>query len=313
MDVLYSILKIAVVLVLTSSLLEALVLSLRNGWRGYDWKASGVSVVDFLVREYPLRWLLPLAFWTDAMGWFWQHRLFTLPMDHWSGWVACFMGQEFCYYWYHRAAHRVRWFWSAHAVHHSPNELTLAAAFRIGIFGKLTGTALFFVPLVWLGFDVRTVFSVLTLNLLYQFWIHVTWIPRLGWLEYVLNTPSSHRVHHASNPDYLDANFGGVLIVFDRLFGTYVAERDDLPCRYGLVEPQTSYNPLRVEFTPWLNLVRDLARARSVRAVLGHLFMPPGWRPDGQGHTTADLRRKQAPAAAPARSPEGLGTTTGPA
>jgi sterol desaturase/sphingolipid hydroxylase (fatty acid hydroxylase superfamily) len=184
-----------------------------------------------------------------------------------------FIGQEFCYYWYHRAAHRVRWFWAAHAVHHSPNELTLAAAFRIGIFGKLTGTALFFVPLVWLGFDVRTVFSVLTLNLLYQFWIHVTWIPRLGWIEYVLNTPSSHRVHHASNTAYLDANFGGVLIVFDRLFGTYVAEREDLPCRYGLVEPQTSYNPLRVEFSPWAHLARDLARARRV-ATADELAVP---------------------------------------
>ena len=132
MDVLYSILKIAVVLVLTSSLLEALVLSLRHGWRSYDWRASGISVVDFLVREYPLRWLLPLAFWTDAMDWFWQHRLWTLPMHHWSGWVACFVGQEFCYYWYHRAAHRVRWFWCTHAIHHSPHQLNLSAAYRFG-------------------------------------------------------------------------------------------------------------------------------------------------------------------------------------
>src|SRR5450432_56384 len=106
MDVLFTILKVAVVTVLASSLLEALVLSLRHGWRSYDWKASAVSVVDFLIREYPLRFLLPLVFWTDAMGWFWQHRLWTLPMDHWTGWAACFVGSEFCYYWYHRAAHR---------------------------------------------------------------------------------------------------------------------------------------------------------------------------------------------------------------
>ncbi len=289
------------------ALIEAIVLA-RS--RGVDWRSFAMSSFD-LVARIAVGLLVPLSIATPLMRWAFHHRLGNIAVDNAAAVLWLFIGQEFCYYWYHRAAHRVRWFWSAHAVHHSPNELTLAAAFRIGIFGKLTGTALFFVPLVWLGFDVRTVFSVLTLNLLYQFWIHVTWIPRLGWLEYVLNTPSSHRVHHASNTDYLDANFGGVLIVFDRLFGTYIAERDDLPCRYGLVEPQTSYNPLRVEFTPWLNLARDLARARSVRAVLGHLFMPPGWRPDGQGHTTADLRGKQAPAAV--RSPDELGTTTGPA
>jgi sterol desaturase/sphingolipid hydroxylase (fatty acid hydroxylase superfamily) len=297
MEILFTILKVAVVVVLASSLLEALVLSARNGFASYDWKAAGLSVVDFLVREYPLRLLLPLAFWTNAMGWFWQHRLFTLPLDHWSGWAACFIGQEFCYYWYHRAAHRVRWFWANHSVHHSPNELNLSAALRIGIFGKLIGNSLFFVPLIWIGFDPSTVFTLLSLNLLYQFWIHATWIPRLGWLEGILNTPSAHRVHHAANVDYLDANFGGVLIVFDRLFGTYVKERDDLPCRYGLVHPITSYNPLRIQFSEWLNLLRDLRGARSVKAFCGYLLMPPGWAPHGEGSTTAELRARQRPAA----------------
>ena len=291
------------------ALIEAIVLA-RS--RGVDWRSFAVSTFD-LVARIAVGLLVPLSIATPLLRWAYHHRLGNIAIDNAAAVLCLFIGQEFCYYWYHRAAHRVRWFWTAHAVHHSPNELTLAAAFRIGIFGKLTGTALFFAPLVWLGFDVRTVFSVLTLNLLYQFWIHVTWIPRLGWLEYVLNTPSSHRVHHASNTAYLDANFGGVLIVFDRLFGTYVAEREDLPCRYGLVEPQTSYNPLRVEFTPWINLARDLARARSARVALGHLFMPPGWRPDRLGHTTADLRRNPSTETAPARSSQGLGTTTGPA
>jgi sterol desaturase/sphingolipid hydroxylase (fatty acid hydroxylase superfamily) len=138
------------------------------------------------------------------------------------------------------------------------------------------------------------VFAMLQLNLLYQFWIHATWIPKLGWLEYVLNTPSAHRVHHAANLDYLDANYGGVLIVFDRLFGTYRAERDDLPCRYGLVTPVTTYNPLRIEFEPWRQLGRDLLRARSLRAVAGALLLPPGWSADGPGRTTEALRARQA-------------------
>ena len=147
----------------------------------------------------------------------------------------------------------------------------------------------------------------LSLNLLYQFWIHATWIPKLGWLEYVLNTPSAHRVHHAANLEYLDANYGGVLIVFDRLFGTYRAERDDVPCRYGLVVPMVGYNPLRIELPQWQRLGRDLLAARSLRAVLGHLMMPPGWAPDGKGATTEDLRAQAAARAhgdtAPARPP----------
>ena len=286
------------------ALIEALVLSRR---RRYDWRAFGVSTFD-LVARIAVSIVLPLSIAAPLVGWAIRHRLTTIELDGWLAVLVLFVGQEFFYYWYHRAAHRVRWFWGNHAVHHSPNELNLSAAFRIGAFGKLTGSSLFFIPLIWLGFDVRTVFAVIGLNLLYQFWIHATWIPKLGWLEYVFNTPSAHRVHHAANVEYLDANYGGVLIVFDRLFGTYVAERDDLPCRYGLVHPQTSNNPLRVEFAEWMNLARDLTKARSLRAVLGHLFMPPGWAADGKGQTTEDLRaaRRSAPltAANPPAAPQ---------
>ena len=287
---------IAAPAVLVFALIEGVVLSRR---RRYDWRAFGVSSFDLVLR-IAVGLLLPLSIATPLVVWAIQHRLTTIALDGWAAVLALFIGQEFCYYWYHRAAHRVRWFWGNHSVHHSPNELNLSAAFRIGAFGRLTGTTFFFIPLIWLGSDVRTVFSVLTLNLLYQFWIHATWIPKLGWLEYVLNTPSAHRVHHAANPEYLDANYGGVLIVFDRLFGTYIEERADLPCRYGLVHPQTSNNPLRIEFAQWLSLAQDLMRARSVRAVFGHLFMPPGWSPDGAGFTTAELRERALQPAAQA-------------
>jgi hypothetical protein len=206
-------------------------------------------------------------------------------------------------------------------VHHSANELNLSAAYRIGILSRASGSSVFYVPLIWLGFEPRVVFEMLSLNLLYQFWIHATWIPRLGWLEYVLNTPSAHRVHHAANLEYLDANYGGVLIVFDRLFGTYRGERDDVPCRYGLVVPMVGYNVLHIELHQWRTLARDLLAARSLRAVLGHLAMPPGWRPDGRGATTEDLRAEAARLAAgaaaipagesdarPSGSPSGIAT-----
>jgi sterol desaturase/sphingolipid hydroxylase (fatty acid hydroxylase superfamily) len=294
MAVLTTLLEFAVVIVLVSSLAEALVMSSMHGWRNYDWKAAGISLTDFLVREYPLRWLLPLAFWTQAMDWIYQHRLWTVQMDNWSGWLACFIGQEFCYYWFHRAAHRVRWFWCTHAIHHSSNELNLSAAYRFGWTGRLSGTLLFFLLAPLLGLPPRIVLMLLSLNLLYQFWIHATWIPRLGPLEWVLNTPSAHRVHHATNLEYLDGNYGGVLIVFDRLFGTYIPEREDIPCRFGLVKPMTTYNLLRIEFDHWRALWRDLATAPTVPLALGYLFQPPGWRPDGHGETTEDLRRRAA-------------------
>ncbi|HEY8101225.1 MAG TPA: sterol desaturase family protein [Burkholderiaceae bacterium] len=276
--------------VLVFALMEAIVLSRRQH---YDWRAFGVSAFD-LVARITVNILLPLSIATPLVRLAYQHRLTTIQLDGWLTVLLLFVGQEFCYYWFHRAAHRVRWFWNNHAVHHSPNELNLSAALRVGLLSKLTGTALFFVPLIWLGFNPRTVFAVLSLNLLYQFWIHATWIPKLGWLEGILNTPSSHRVHHAANLEYLDANYGGVLIIFDRMFGTYVKERDDLPCRYGLVDPLTSNNILKVEFFEWIKLLRDLRAARSVRAFLGHLFMPPGWAPHGEGNTTEELRARQS-------------------
>jgi sterol desaturase/sphingolipid hydroxylase (fatty acid hydroxylase superfamily) len=296
MDLLDKILLfIALPTVVIASWIEALVLSRKQS---YDWRAAGISLLDLIIRV-STRVLFPLSIAAPLVMLASQYAITRINIHGWGAIFLLFIGQEFCYYWYHRAAHRVRWFWANHSVHHSSNQLNLAAAYRIGILGQLSGTALFFVPLVWLGFPAKIVYQLLSLNLLYQFWIHATWIPKLGWLEYVLNTPSAHRAHHAANLDYLDANYGGVLVVFDRLFGTYVAERDDLPCRYGWVEPLKSYNPLHIEFGRWVNLFRDVVTAPNLRSAIGYIVMPPGWRADGQGETTEDLRRlAQAPSAA---------------
>jgi len=151
------------------------------------------------------------------------------------------------------------------------------------------------VPMIWLGFPPQAVFAALALNLLYQFWLHTEWVPKLGWLEYVLNTPSHHRVHHASNAGYIDTNYGGVLIVFDRLFGTFAAERHDLPCRYGLATPLISHNPIRIAFHEWLKIINDLRGARSPREAFGYLFGPPGWRPDRSSATFSPPTRNVTP------------------
>jgi len=273
---------------------EAVVLAVVK--RAYNWRAALASVVDALGREYIVYAYLPFGLALPVIALAWSHRIATVPLSGPAAFGVLFIGVEFCYYWFHRASHRVRWFWATHAIHHSSNQLNLSAAYRFGWTGRLSGSGVFYAPLVWLGFPPAAVFGVLSLNLLYQFWLHAEWIPKLGRLEYVLNTPSHHRVHHAANPEYLDANYGGVLIVFDRLFGTFIEERQDLPCRYGLVTPLLSNNPFVINFHEWRALGQDLRRARSWRERFHHLFGPPGWRPDGQGWTTQDLRRAAMPA-----------------
>jgi sterol desaturase/sphingolipid hydroxylase (fatty acid hydroxylase superfamily) len=278
-------------LVLATALIEGVWLS-RTRLDGYDWKEWATSLGDAVVRR--LLVFAPFGLSAPVYFWFHDHRLLTLSVDSPGGALVLFISLEFAYYWFHRASHTVRWFWNSHSVHHSPNRLNLSAAYRLGWLGKFTAANVFFAPLALLGFEPTTVLVALQLNLLYQFWIHADWIPKLGWLEYVLNTPSAHRVHHARNPEYLDANYGGVLIVFDRLFGTYVAERDDVPCLYGLVTPVTTHNPIRINFGPWIGLAKDLGGARSLGEAWMFLFGPPGWRPDGKGLTTKELRAQAA-------------------
>jgi sterol desaturase/sphingolipid hydroxylase (fatty acid hydroxylase superfamily) len=250
--------------------------------RSYDWRAALASLTDLLVRQYVVYAYLAFGLADPLVRWAVQHRIATIPVGTAGSIALVFVGQEFCYYWFHRCSHRVRFLWASHAVHHSTNRFNLSAAYRFGWVGRLIGTTAFFVPLMWLGFAPRAVFITLNLNLLYQFWIHTDWVPRLGPFEWVLNTPSHHRVHHAANPEYLDKNYGGVLIVFDRLFGTFAAERDDVPCRYGLTTPLYSNNPLWIVAHEWVALGRDLWRGRGLGAWGHAVFGPPAGHQAGK-------------------------------
>lgn len=250
----------------------------RRG-RHYDWKGYWASLGDALGRG-----IFNLAIQGGLAGLLlygiWEFRIATLGMDRWWHWALLFVGQEFCYYWMHRADHRIRWFWLNHSVHHSSNQYNLSAAYRLGWTGKLTGAAVFFGPLVWLGFPVPYVVGALSVNLLYQFWLHTELIDRLPRpIEFLFNTPAHHRVHHASNPDYLDCNYGGVLILFDRLFGTFRSQRAEEPPRYGLVEPLRSYNPLRIATHAWAAMFHDLRLARGWRETWLTVFGPPEYKP----------------------------------
>ncbi|WGM39901.1 sterol desaturase family protein [Caulobacter sp. NIBR1757] len=205
-----------------------------------------------------------------------------LPVDAWWSWALLFVAVEFLYYWQHRLSHEVYWLWATHSVHHTPEELTFPAASRLGWTGLISGLWVFFVPAVALGWRPEAVAAVLALNLRFQYFLHTELVGRLGPLEGVLNTPSAHRVHHASNPIYIDRNFGGVLLIFDRLFGTYQAERRDEACRYGLTEAVKSHNPFVIATAEWVRLLKAMTRAgspgRALRIAAGY----PGRRPNAR-------------------------------
>jgi sterol desaturase/sphingolipid hydroxylase (fatty acid hydroxylase superfamily) len=188
------------------------------------------------------------------------------PLGDWRVWAAGFVAVEFAYYWFHRLSHQVRWMWTSHAVHHSAEQLTFLAAGRLGWTSLFAGGWLVYLPLVAAGFAPQLILTLLTFNLRYQFFLHTEAVGRLGPLERLFNTPAHHRVHHASNLAYRDRNFGGMLIVFDRLFGTFAAERTDTPIRYGLVRPLRSTNPFRLALAETLALGAELRRAPSLRA-----------------------------------------------
>jgi sterol desaturase/sphingolipid hydroxylase (fatty acid hydroxylase superfamily) len=253
-------------------LIEAIVIGVQ-GNRQYAWQESlaslGVAIGHFgAVSAFKF-------INAGALLFAWHHRLFTVPLQTGWGILLLFISLEFFYYWYHRASHRISWLWATHAVHHSAEQFNLSAAYRLGWTGTLSGGFLFFMPLSWLGFDPIAVAVGLSLNLMYQFWIHTELIPKLGVLELFLNTPSHHRVHHASNQDYLDCNFGGVLIVFDRLFGTYQIERAANPPVYGLTQPIRSYNPFVIALGQWHRLLRTIGKASTWQQRLQAGFYPP--------------------------------------
>ena len=222
------------------------------------------------------------------------YRLFD-PGWSWTAFAVCFVGYDLTFYWSHRAAHRIRWMWANHVSHHSSQHYNLSTALRQPWTGPLTPAILFNVPLLVLGFPGEMVAFVAGLNLIGQFWIHTEAIGRLpAPIEFVFNTPSHHRVHHATNARYLDMNYAGVFIIWDRIFGTFVAEDDADPPRYGIVRNLMTFNPLKVAFHEWIAIANDLAHARSPSHFAGYLLGPPGWSPDGSRETTDAIKARWA-------------------
>ena len=251
-------------------------LVVRLGRRDYYRLSDTLNDLSCGILDQLLEVFAKTALFAGYVFIYGRHRLATIPGDSALAWTVCFLGVDFFYYWFHRGSHEINAIWATHVVHHQSEEYNLAVALRQGAFQSAISWV-FYLPLPLAGFPPLMFLTLSSLNTLYQFWIHTRAIGRLGALEWLLNTPSNHRVHHGRNPKYIDRNHGGTLIVWDRLFGTYQAEEEE-PV-YGITKPLASWNPVWANFHYCVELL-DLARGMrrwSDRVRL--LLKPPGWRP----------------------------------
>jgi sterol desaturase/sphingolipid hydroxylase (fatty acid hydroxylase superfamily) len=217
-----------------------------------------------------------------------KYRLLTLDSSKWWVWVLLFFADDFSYYWFHRVSHHVNWFWASHMVHHSSQRYNLAAALRQTWTGNATGSFLFWAWMPLVGFHPLMVLLMQQVSLIYQFWIHTETIQKMPkWFESIFNTPSHHRVHHGSDLKYLDKNHAGILIIWDRIFGTFRAE-EGRP-NYGLTRNVNTFNPVAVAFSEWKHLYRKIRGTKSAKDALKYLVKSPGWSHDGSSKTAREM------------------------
>jgi sterol desaturase/sphingolipid hydroxylase (fatty acid hydroxylase superfamily) len=252
---------------------------------GYERKDTVASLSMGLINVgiAAVAKLLSIPFYV----WLYEHRFTSIGGPWWS-WLVLLVAEDCCYYWFHRAHHEIRLLWAAHVNHHSSRRYNLSTALRQPLLTPFTGP-IFWAPLPLLGFPPFMVLTAQAWSLLYQFWLHTEVIDRLGPLEWMMNTPSHHRVHHGKNVRYLDKNHGGIFIVWDRLFGTFAPETEKVV--YGLTTDITTHNPLRIGFHEVAAIGRDLRRPATLGDRLKYMVFPPGWAPNGASKTARELQR----------------------
>jgi sterol desaturase/sphingolipid hydroxylase (fatty acid hydroxylase superfamily) len=229
-------------------------------------------------------------------AWVYEHRVLDLgELGAWS-WLILLFAEDCCYYWFHRTHHEIRILWAAHVHHHSSQHYNLSTALRQPTLTPFTGPW-FWLPLALVGFPPWMILTAEAWSLLYQFGLHTEAIGKLGPLEWIMNTPSHHRVHHGKNIAYLDKNHGGIFIIWDRLFGTFA--REDEPVVYGLTKDIDTFNLARITFHELAAIGRDVARAPTLLAKLGYALAPPGWSHDGSTQTATQLQHALRGAAPP--------------
>ncbi|MEP6924944.1 MAG: sterol desaturase family protein [Pyrinomonadaceae bacterium] len=244
------------------------------GWyKGENEYCPKDAFTNIFVGFVSLVWGAFFGFFTGFLYlWCYEHALYKFPENAWWSWVLLFLLDDLLYYWFHRASHELRFFWNFHVVHHSSNHYNLSVAVRQSWFGNSV-TWMFYAPMMLLGFAPWMFGVIHGANLLYQFWIHTRLIKRLGWLENVLNTPSHHRVHHGVNDIYLDKNYAGVLIIWDRLFGTFTSELEE--ARYGTIKPLESYNWIWINIHAWAEMREAMRMQKTWRGKLRCVFGSP--------------------------------------
>ncbi len=257
------------------TVLEAALIIWRSGT--YPWKNAGVSICMTLGHFITQAATHGLIFGIIAAT-VYSIRLTTIPVsfNNWTNLVILFLLVDLGFYVEHRCSHRMKLLWASHSVHHSSEKMQATTAFRLSWTPILSGVFVFYLPIVWIGYDPVWVYGMVSGSLAYQFFVHTELVPRVGRLEYLINTPSAHRVHHASNPEYIDKKYGGVLLVWDHLFGSYQAERPDIAIRYGLAHERSSpNNPFVIAYEElWLTL-KAVWQAGSLRGAILRLWEPP--------------------------------------
>jgi sterol desaturase/sphingolipid hydroxylase (fatty acid hydroxylase superfamily) len=256
-------------------------------YKGKDfWVSIAMGVFSIIVEFIPK----VLAF----IAFYYLHELSPLKdivIRQWWAWIVLFFLDDFAYYWFHRLNHEVRLFWAGHVPHHSSTHLNLGTALRQGV-GERVHKFVFWLALPLLGFDPLMIFTMISLNLLFQFFVHTELVHKLPkWYEAIFNTPSHHRVHHASNIRYLDCNHAGVLIIWDRLFGTFSEEKDFEKPVYGLTENIKTFNLAKVATHEYAAIWRDVRRATKLTDKLNYIFKAPGWSHDGADKRAKTLRK----------------------
>ena len=228
--------------------------------------------------------VMDVALVLPAYEWLYQFRLFSLELTP-ASLLVLFLLVDFCFYLFHLAAHRVRFLWGVHEVHHASEHFNYTVAFRQSVLYAVVGVYIFFIPAVMLGFPPESVLLMLAANLIFQIFPHTQWFGRFPKaVEWVFNTPSNHRVHHGRNPGYVDRNMGGVLMVWDHLFGTYAVESPNEQVEYGvvsLINSTPGYNPIELTFREYAHMYKDLSRPGRLSLRLKHLWGPPEWERPG--------------------------------
>ncbi|SDQ76333.1 sterol desaturase family protein [Pseudovibrio sp. Tun.PSC04-5.I4] len=284
----YNVTALAIPLFLSFMLVEYAYLRLngRDLHRFNDNIASLSMGICLLVSDAFLK-----TFTFSVFIWVWSfHRLFDFSSTGWATWVLFFFGVDFCYYWFHRIAHTYNVLWGAHVGHHQSEEYNLTTALRQSAF-QYAFSWVFYLPLAVLGCPPEVFLIQFFVLKGYQFWLHTQAINRIPLMEGVFSTPSSHRVHHAKNPIYIDKNYGGTLVIWDRLFGSWQPELDAQPCHYGTTTPLKTWNPVTANLQHWSMLFRDSVHTQSWWDKIRLWFKPTGWRPEDRRRTASKLQK----------------------